>query len=163
VAITVSGHELLEEHDCSTVACTDPGTIRLGSLWYCRHHAGPVPKDAARTPARTRNGTTPTERRRLARELHEQGLTRQAIASELNVSLSSVGNYLNGGKPAEPEPAVRADGPSLEFRAAALVELGRKVDEARARFEPARLEFEEACRRWDEGVARLPASLPTVE
>jgi exonuclease VII small subunit len=51
---------------------------------------------------------------------------------------------------------------SFELRAAALVELGRKLDQARATLEPAQAAYEEACRRWQEAVERLPAadSLP---
>jgi hypothetical protein len=57
----------------------------------------------------------------------------------------------NGGP-----PATRPNGQSFEFKAAALVELGRRVDAARAAYEPARLELEEATRRWQEAIGRLP-------
>jgi hypothetical protein len=49
-------------------------------------------------------------------------------------------------------------GSSFEFRAVALVELGRRVDRARAAYEPAHHELEEATRRWEEAVARLTAA-----
>jgi hypothetical protein len=45
---------------------------------------------------------------------------------------------------------------SFEFRAAALVEVGRKLDRARATLEPAQTAYEEAYRRWQEAVERLP-------
>jgi hypothetical protein len=51
----------------------------------------------------------------------------------------------------------RQNGSGFEFRAAALVELGRKVDEARAELEPAQAHYVEACRRWAEAVANLPS------
>jgi hypothetical protein len=63
---------------------------------------------------------------------------------------------LNGTGP--PPPVAETNGASLEFRAASLVELGRKVDEARATLEPAQAAYEEACRRWQEAVGRLPAA-----
>jgi hypothetical protein len=106
--------------------------------------------------------------------LREQGHTRTAIAGQLGVSLSTVGNYLNGsgkvtgGHLSASGPAVKGSGHgetpangeavrgSFEFRAAALVELGRKVDAARAELEPAQARYGEACRRWREAVARLP-------
>jgi hypothetical protein len=43
-------------------------------------------------------------------------------------------------------PVAKKNGASLDFRGAALVELGRKVDEARAALEPAQAAYEEACR-----------------
>jgi exonuclease VII small subunit len=49
-------------------------------------------------------------------------------------------------------------GQSFEFRASALVELGRRVDQARAELEPAQAAYEEACRRWQQAVERLPAA-----
>jgi transcriptional regulator with XRE-family HTH domain len=112
-------------------------------------------------------------RRELARKLRDQGLTHQAIAERLDVSTSTVGNYLNGSGKAigarlsAPEPAGKGSGHretpangravrgSFEFRAVSLVELGRKVDETRAEFEPAQTRYEEACRRWAEAVAKL--------
>jgi hypothetical protein len=36
---------------CRTDGCEEEATVRLGSLWYCRRHAGPVPASAARPPA----------------------------------------------------------------------------------------------------------------
>jgi hypothetical protein len=56
----------------------------------------------------------------------------------------------NGGP-----PTVRPNGSSFEFNAASLVELGRRLDEAQAAFEPARTALEEATTRWAEAVARL--------
>jgi transcriptional regulator with XRE-family HTH domain len=193
VTVTVSGHDLVQSHDCATQGCDEEATVQLGSLWYCRHHAGPIPKDTAREDVRnavtnfgsskessqaakvpSTNGATPADRRELARRLRDQGATRTAIAQELGVSLSTVGNYLNGTtrnpqaladlpEPRNPthvsdlpEPAAKPNGQSFEFRAAALVELGRRVDAARAGLEPAQAAYEEACRRWREAVERLP-------
>lgn len=71
------------------------------------------------------------------------------------MSWSTVSNDLTGRKLAE-HPAVRANGSSFEFKAAALVDLGRRVDPARAELEPAQARYAEACRRWAEAVAKLP-------
>jgi hypothetical protein len=174
VSVVTSGHELTASHDCATVGCPDEAAVQLGSLWYCRHHAGPIPKDAGRA---SRNGSTAEERRELARKLREEGHTHRAIAEQLGVSLTSVGNYLTGtlkgtgARLRASEPAAQASGrretrangeavrgQSFEFRAAALVELGRKVDQARAELGPAQAAYEEACRRWQEAVERLPAA-----
>jgi hypothetical protein len=176
VTVVVSGHDLVQSHDCSTVSCDEEGTVQLGSLWYCRHHAGPIPKDATsaellrRDAARaSKNGSTPADRREVARRLRDQGLTHRAIAERLNVSTSTVGNYLNSTAPKSatladlPEPAAKPNGQSFEFRAAALVELGRRVDAARAGLEPAQAAYEEACRRWQEAIERLPAAVTNEE
>jgi transcriptional regulator with XRE-family HTH domain len=171
VTVVVSGYDLVQSHDCATVACDQEATVQLGSLWYCRHHVGPIPKNAAR--GSSTNGSTAANRWELARRLRERGSTRPEIAAELGVSLSTVGNYLNGsGKPTGARlsasgTSVKGSGHretpangeavrgSFEFRAAALVELGRKVDETRAEFELAQTRYEEACRRWAEAVAKL--------
>jgi hypothetical protein len=105
------------------------------------------------------------------------GVDRPEIAAELGVSLSTVGNYLNGSGKATGDrlsasgPSVKGSGhgetpangetvrgQSFEFRASALVELGRRVDQARAELEPAQAAYEEACRRWQQAVERLPAA-----
>jgi Homeodomain-like domain len=177
VTVTVSGHDLTQSHDCATAGCDKEAAVQLGSLFYCRHHAGPIPKDATR--GSSTNGSTAADRRELARRLRDQGHTRTAIAAELGVSLSTVGNYLNGtGKAAGARlsasgPSVKGSGhgetpanggpvlgASFEFRAAVLVELGRRVDAARAELEPAQAAYEEACRRWQEAVERLSAVDP---
>jgi hypothetical protein len=90
---------------------------------------------------------------------------------------ASLSNYLNGAGEgtgaclSAPEPAAQgsghretpanekpANGSSFEFRAAALVGLRRKVDEARAALEPAQGADEEACRQWQQAVERLSAA-----
>lgn len=73
MTVTVSGHDLTQSHDCATVGCDQEATVQLGSLSYCRHHAGPIPKDAGKTSST--NGTNPADRRELARRLREQGST----------------------------------------------------------------------------------------
>jgi DNA-binding CsgD family transcriptional regulator len=132
------------------------------------------PDTQERAQTSSTNGTTPADRRELARRLREQGATRRAIAAELGVSLSTVGNYLNGsgkatggrlsasgpegkgsGHRETPANGGPVRGQSFEFRAAALVELGRRVDGTRAELEPAQARYEEACRRWAEAVAKL--------
>jgi len=111
VTVTVSGHELTQSHDCATVGCDQEAAVQLGSLWYCRTHAGPIPKDAAQTSSA--NGSTVADRRALARRLREEGHTHRAIAERLDVSTSTVSNYLNGtGKPTG--GVLSASGPSVK-------------------------------------------------
>jgi hypothetical protein len=67
----------------------------------------------------------------------------------------------NGAVPASPSHTAReASKPALSFerRAASLVELGHRLDEAWAVYQPARKALEEATHAWREAVAQLPGS-----
>jgi hypothetical protein len=153
VTVTVSGHDLTQSHDCATAGCDKEAAVQLGSLFYCRHHAGPIPKDATR--GSSTNGSTAADRRELARRLRDG--TGKAAGARLSASGPSVKGSGHGETPANGGPVL---GASFEFRAAVLVELGRRVDAARAELEPAQAAYEEACRRWQEAVERLSAVDP---
>jgi hypothetical protein len=53
VTVVVNGHDLGQTRDCATGGCPDEATVQLGSLWYCDHHAGPVPRARPGPRART--------------------------------------------------------------------------------------------------------------